>query len=82
MPFKACFNETRLMSINTRYFDRRTTDRYLEKGAIKEKELESYMKNLPDETNNAQWVQMDLHDAELGENDSGEDAEESGEEGA
>ncbi len=72
------------MSINTRYYDRRTTDRYVEKGALKDKDVESYLKNLPDETNNAQWVQMDLHDAELGDNESddSEDSDESGEEGA
>jgi hypothetical protein len=65
------------MAINTRYFDRRTTDRYVEKGLLKETELNSHLKNLPDEEKNAQYVQMDLHDAEITEegNNSGESEE-------
>jgi len=48
-------------------FDRRVVARYVASGLVKEAEFNSHLKNLPDDTNNAQWVQMDLHDAELGE---------------
>ena len=51
-------------------YDRRTMDRYVEKGMLKGPEAQSYLKSLPDETNNAQWVQMDINDTEMGnEND-------------
>ena len=50
-----------------RYRDRRTMDRYVEKGIVKTTETEAYMKALPDETNNAVYVQMDLHDEISGE---------------
>ena len=46
-------------------YDSRVVDRYVEKGEITKKDLESHMKGLPDETENAQWVQMDLEEAEL-----------------
>lgn len=50
-----------------RYLDRRTCDRYMEKGLLKRTELESHLKGLPDDSANAQYVQMDLHDAEISE---------------
>ena len=56
---------------NKKHFDRRTVDRYLEKGMLKRADYESYLKSLPDDSANAQWVQMDIHDAELGESESG-----------
>lgn len=31
-----------------------------------EKELQTYLKSLPDDTANAQWVEVELHDTELG----------------
>ncbi len=66
---------------NLRYLDRRTFDRYLDKGILKEADLKSHLKNLPDDTANAQWVQMDLHDAEISEEENlGKDLSE--EEGA
>ena len=55
-------------------YDRRTIDRYLEKGILTKDEHGKYLKNLPDETNNAQWVHMDLHDAEI--SDEGRDEDE------
>jgi hypothetical protein len=70
--------------INTRYYDRRTMDRYLDKGLLKETELKKHMDGLKDDTDNAQWVQMDLHDAELSEDrdngsgDNGADEEDLG----
>ena len=64
--------------INKRFFDYRTTDRYLEKGLMKPEDLAKRLKALPDEANNAQWVQMDLHDAEISEEDTGSDEGEEG----
>jgi len=61
-----------------KHLDRRTVDRYLEKGLLKDETFQTYLKNLPDESVNAQWVQMDLHDAEISGEDSmpdGQDAE-------
>jgi hypothetical protein len=54
-----------------RLFDRRVVDRYREKGAFSKEEYEQYLKALPDDSGNAQWVQMDIHDAELSEGASG-----------
>lgn len=31
-----------------------------------EKDLQTYLKSLPDDTANAQWVEVELHDTELG----------------
>ena len=62
------------MSINkSKLFDRRITDRYREKGMITKEQYDQYVKNLPDDAANAQYVQMDIHDAELteGSSDSG-----------
>mgnify|MGYP006291135351 CR=1 FL=1 len=39
----------------------------MEKGLIKETEFNTYLKALPDDAANAQWVQMDLTDAEFSE---------------
>jgi hypothetical protein len=61
-------------------------DRYLDKGLLKDTELKKHMDGLKDESDNAQWVQMDLHDAELsedrdaeGENGASDDDDEHGE---
>lgn len=53
-------------------YDRRVLERNVRKGLVKNNDFQSYMKSLPDETNNAQWVQLDLHDSELGEVNPGE----------
>lgn len=45
--------------------DRRVIDRYVEKGVMSASEQQSYLKSLPDETQNADWVHLDLHDAEI-----------------
>ena len=58
--------------INKRY-DRRVVDRYIEKGQIKDKDFQDHLKSLPDEEANATYVQMDLHDAEISEEDKGDD---------
>lgn len=46
-------------------YDRRVMERYVEKGVMKPADFQAYLKGLNDETNNAQWVQLDLHDAEI-----------------
>ncbi len=56
-----------------KYFDKRTMDRYENKSLLDTKEVASYMKNLPDESNNAEWIQADVHDTFLG--DEGDDSE-------
>jgi len=70
-----------MAQIKSRYLDRRTQDRYVEKGLLSEADVKGYIKALPDEAANAQYVQMDLHDAEISEDgDLGieEDGEEEG----
>lgn len=54
--------------MNTNYYkhyDKRTYDRYVEKGIVKPQDFDSYLKNLPDESANAVYVQMDMDEAEL-----------------
>ena len=48
-------------------YDKRTMDRYVAKKDLETKEVESYLKGLPDESNNAEWIQADVHDTFLGE---------------
>ena len=47
-----------------RNIDKRTYQRYVEKGLLKESEIQSHLKGLPDEEKNAEWVQIDLYDTE------------------
>lgn len=56
-----------MKEVDKKVFDRRVVERNVRKGVVKHAEYQSYLKSLPDETNNAQWVQLDLHDSELGE---------------
>jgi len=49
------------------YFDSRIVDRYVAKGVISKKEHEDYIKNLPDDTSRADWVQLDAFDADFAE---------------
>ena len=53
------------MADKQKTIDRRTAQRYIEKGVLKDSEFQSHLKHLPDETANAQWVEMDLLDTEL-----------------
>ncbi len=48
-----------------KHYDKRTFDRYLEKGIVKPQEFEAHLKNLPDDAANAVYVQMDMDEAEL-----------------
>lgn len=47
-------------------YDKRVSDRYRAKGLVSQKDYDAYLKALPDDSANAQWIQMDLHDAEIG----------------
>ena len=58
-----------------KYFDSRTSDRYVKNGTISQKEYDAYVKALPDEESNATFVQMDLHETELSSEDSDSDDE-------
>lgn len=48
-----------------KYFDKRTVDKYIERGIVKEADFKNRLKSLPDETANAEWVQLDVNDAEV-----------------
>lgn len=50
--------------------DKRTYQRYIEKGVLKDSDYQSHLKSLPDETSNADWVELDIYETELGLSDS------------
>jgi hypothetical protein len=70
------------MSTNNKGYDRRTVDRYVDKGLIKATEYQSFLKALPDDAANAQWVQMDMEDAEVSSRSNGSANDTDPEEGA
>lgn len=45
--------------------DVRTYSRYVEKGLLKDSEIQSHLKSLPDETENAVWVDPTAEEEEL-----------------
>jgi len=53
--------------------DVRTYSRYVEKGLLKDSEIQSQLKALPDETDNAVWVDLTVEEEETlaDEGDSG-----------
>jgi len=51
------------------HIDRRTADRYVERGVFSKTDYQAHLKALPDDTANAEWVHMELHDAELASED-------------
>lgn len=57
-----------------KHFDKRTVDRYVERGILSASELKNRLKALPDETPNAEWVELDDSDAEVAEAESGLDS--------
>lgn len=67
-----------MAEVTRKHFDRRVVDRYVDKNMITRDQLAAHMKALPDDTDAATWVQMDLHDTELGEGDSAETGDEEG----
>ena len=58
--------------------DVRTYSRYVEKGQLKGADVTNYLKSLPDESENAVWVDLTAEDAELA-GDAGEDDQDEGE---
>lgn len=46
--------------------DRRVVDRYIAKGLISQAEVTKHLGALSDETENGEWVNMELLDADLG----------------
>lgn len=58
--------------------DRRTVDRYMDRGLVKKSDYDAYLKSLPDDSNNATLVQMDVEETEItsrgtnGTHDSGQ----------
>lgn len=52
-------------NIDPKLFDRRVIERNVAKGLIKEADYKDYLKKLPDESANGQWVQMDMDDPEV-----------------
>ena len=47
-----------------RRLDKRTVSRYVDKGLVKKGEVDQHLKALPDETPNANFVDMELYEAE------------------
>ena len=57
-------------------YDRRTVDRYVEKGLLKATDYQSFLKSLPDDAENAQWVQLDMDDSEISHRANGVESSE------
>lgn len=55
--------------------DKRILDRNYGKGIVTEVEMKGFLKTLPDSADSAQYVQMDLHDAEISEGSPESDSE-------
>lgn len=68
------------MSFKGKLYDKRVTDRYIEKGMLKQSELDAHKKALPDDTANADWVQLDMEETDIGETENEDETEESVEE--
>lgn len=49
--------------------DKRLLERDYSRGLVKDDAVNAYLAALPDDTANAQWVEVELHDAELGSGD-------------
>lgn len=61
------------MKINP--YDKRVVDRYVAKGMVSKEELKKRLDKLPDDGEQATWVQLDMDEAEVSsvEADSSED---------
>ncbi len=60
-----------------KHLDKRVAERYVAKGLLKKEDLEKHLKALPDSEADGIWVQMDLHDTEVGEDSDDLDEDES-----
>jgi hypothetical protein len=61
------------MATNKATFDVRTVDRRIAKGLVKDSEYTDFLKTLPDDTANAEFVQIEMENAELEDEDLEED---------
>lgn len=55
--------------LKKKHIDSRTSDRYLKKGIVSQKDFDAHVKSLPDDEANATFVQMDLHETEFTSDD-------------
>lgn len=55
-----------------KHFDKRTSDKYLDKGIVSQSEMQSHLKALPDDAANATWVELEMDETEIG-SDLGDD---------
>lgn len=51
------------MKINP--YDKRVVDRYVAKGMVSKDDLKKRLEKLPDDTDQATWVQLDMDEAEV-----------------
>jgi len=56
--------------------DKRTQDRYVEKGLLEKAKVEAELKSLPDLTANATWVEIDMEDVQVDGADESETSDE------
>ena len=54
-------------SIKEKYFDLRTRNRYLKKGTLSQNEIDSHLKNLPNDENNFELTTFDDDDLGISE---------------
>ena len=64
-----------LKGITRSALDVRVVDRYIDRGKIKAADYDAHLKGLTDDSANAQWVQLDVHD-DLAEGSGSEESEE------
>lgn len=62
------------MAESKQKMDVRTYSRYVEKGLVKDADVQSHLKSLPDETDNAVWVDLSAEEEAELDNESDEDS--------
>jgi hypothetical protein len=63
------------MAENYQKMDVRTYSRYMEKGLLKDADVQAHLKGLADDTDNAVWVDLTAEEAEVSASVSEEDLE-------
>jgi len=48
-------------------YDRRVVKKYINAGEVKESDFQTYLKKLPDEEKNGEWVTLDVEETEVTE---------------
>lgn len=64
-----------MATINRKYTDSRTSERYVKKGLVSQKDFDAHLKALPDDEANATFVEMDLHDTGFSSDEESDDEE-------